>query len=250
MVLVTYEILYPCTSADPSLQHPPSVGAVEMAPSGKGGKLCMQDVASQWPFEGSFHWRAMYSPASEPHVYLDIPDPAMALPVQQDGSVQLRALPLGHLLQGVPSAAPAGEQWAWSPAQLAAWQEQRGGSGAEGAGGGSQRQQAEGSSSREGSSSSGEGSSSSGEEGGGEAWQHLDGGFQEGGPSIGASKGTFAEAAEEGLASAAAAAAAARDAAGEAAGAAFSAAKRLVTGWGAAMKGMLGSKKGEGAALE
>ena len=68
----------------------------------------------------------------------------------------------------------------------------------------------------------------------------MDGGFQEGGPSVGGRGGTLAEAAEEGLAHAAAAASAAADAAGEAAGAALSAAKRMFSGWGAAMKGVLG----------
>ena len=47
----------------------------------------MRDVLAQWPFEGAFHFRALYTPPSEPHVYLDLPDVGMALPVSPDGAV-------------------------------------------------------------------------------------------------------------------------------------------------------------------
>jgi hypothetical protein len=254
MVLVTYEIHYPCGTTDPGEQPPPPAsGALEMTPS-EGAKLRLRDVAAQWPFAGAFHFRAQYSPPAEPHVFLDMPDANMPLPVAPDGIVALRALPL-DFLGGVPRGRAPGEAWAWGEAELAAFRSSRSSSSSSsgsGSGGG-----AEGGASPSWGSSGGSGGGSGGGGGGGDspcaaeeaggssgregAWSDLDGGFQEGGPSIGAGRGgTLAEAAEEGLAQAAAAAVAARDAAGEAAGAALSAAKKMFSGWGAAMKGVLG----------
>jgi hypothetical protein len=240
MVLVTYEIVYPCTSSDPALLHPPSTGALEMEPS-EGGKLRMRDVAAQWPFAGRFHWRALYAPAAEPHVFLDLPDMSMPLPVGADGCVQLRALPLDFLL-GVPRVAEAlGE------AELSAWRASRAaGAGAAPLDGASPAPSPRSAASSPGAEGGGSGGGGGGGGGGGSdaPWGHVEGGdFQEGGPGVGAGRGTLAEAAEEGLASAAAAAAAA----GEAAGAALSAAKKMFSGWGASLAGALG-KKAEGGA--
>jgi hypothetical protein len=207
MVLVAYEIFYPCNASDESAHLAPSSGAAEMLPS-EGPKLRMRDLKSQWPFEGRFHFRALFSPPSEPHVYLDFHDDNMPLPVCPDGVIQVRALPLDHL-QGVPSAPPGGEVWAWGEEDLAAWRAQR--------------------------AAAGEaycGSGAGGAEGTGTPWGGVDGDFQEGGPSVGAPKGTLAEAAEDLGASAVAAAAAAREAAGKAAGAAMDAAKKIFSGMG------------------
>jgi hypothetical protein len=220
-----------------------------MAPS-EGAKLRLRDVAAQWPFAGAFHFRAQYSPPAEPYVFLDMPDANMPLPVAPDGAVVLRALPL-DFLGGVPRGGAPGEAWAWGEGELAAFRASRGGGSSSSSSGGGGSGAEGGASPAWGSGGGGGGGDSpgaavaeaGGSGGGGEgAWSDLDGGFQEGGPSIGAGRGggTLAEAAEEGLAQAAAAAVAARDAAGEAAGAALSAAKKMFSGWGAAMKGVLG----------
>ena len=224
MVLILYEIQSTSASAHAALPSAALTGAFEAHPPDPSDpRLRLRDLRAAWPFEGDWHLRAQFSPPAEPHVFLDLVDPAAPIPLQPDGTASVRALPLAQL---ACQPLPPSEEWAWSAEEFAAWAAARrlaaaaaaaaeaaGGGGGGGGGGG--EESPGGAASPPHLGSPGSGGSSSGLASGGEAspaWRE-DGELREGGAAGGGGD-------------ALAAAGAAASAAGAAASAALSAAAK------------------------